>query len=108
MTFSLRSFIGGEQAEEVKKMTEEVEHKEEKIQGRITRVDAEGWGFISSKEREFTRIFFHWTNLVQDTLNFKALKKGMWVEFVPIEKEGRGINAIKVRVIDSPNKDAKG
>lgn len=104
MTFNLRSLIGSS-AEEVQKMSEEVQQKEDRIRGRITRVDQEGWGFISSKEREFTRIFFHWTNLVQDTLNFKELKKGMWVDFIPIEKEGRGINAIRVRVIDPPTKE---
>jgi 'Cold-shock' DNA-binding domain len=104
MTFNLRTLIGGEKATEVEKVTEDKQNSE-RIKGRITRVDSSGYCFVSSKEREFTRIFFHWTNLVQDTLHFKELKKGMWVDFIPLEKEGRGINAIKVRVIDPPNKD---
>ena len=34
-----------------------------KVVGRVIKVSKEGWGFISSKEIEFTRIFFHWTAL---------------------------------------------
>ena len=71
----------------------------DKLIGRIIKVSKGGWGFISSKEIEFTRIFFHWTALVQDTLNFKKLENGMWVEFIPTQVEGRGYRAIQVKVI---------
>lgn len=75
---------------------------ETKITGRIIKVSKGGWGFISSKDIEFTRIFFHWSALRQDTLNFKKLELGMYVEFIPTHLEGRGYRAIQVRVIDKP------
>jgi cold shock CspA family protein len=79
---------------EVKRVTET-----NKIVGRIIKVSKGGWGFISSRDIEFTRIFFHWSALKQDTLNFKELEVGMWVEFIPTQVEGRGYRAIQVKVI---------
>jgi len=70
------------------------------VVGRIIKVSREGWGFISSKDIEFTRIFFHWTALEQDTLPFLELKTGMMVEFTPIKVVGKGHRAIHVRVIE--------
>lgn len=71
--------------------------------GKIIKVSDEGWGFISSKEIKFTRIFFHWTSLKQDTLKFQDLKNGMKVEFVPVEVTDKGWRAIKIRVVkDEP------
>jgi cold shock CspA family protein len=71
--------------------------------GKIIKVSDEGWGFISSKEIKFTRIFFHWTSLKQDTLKFQELKNGMKVEFTPVEVQDKGWRAIKIRVIkDEP------
>jgi cold shock CspA family protein len=72
---------------------------ETKIVGRIIKVSRGGWGFISSRDIEFTRIFFHWSALKQDTLNFKELEVGMFVEFIPTKMEGRGYRAIQVKVI---------
>jgi hypothetical protein len=72
----------------------------EKVVGRIIKVSKEGWGFISSKEIEFTRIFFHWTSLQQDTLRFPDIKTGMWAEFTPIEVPGKGWRAIHVRIVE--------
>lgn len=71
-----------------------------KIMGRIIKVSKAGWGFISSKEIEFTRIFFHWTALRQDTVTFPELKTGMWVEFTPLQVPGKGFRAIHVKVIE--------
>lgn len=68
--------------------------------GRIIKVSKEGWGFISSKEIEFTRIFFHWTALRQDTITFPELRTGMWVEFTPLQVPGKGYRAVHVRVIE--------
>lgn len=73
--------------------------EEKRITGKIIYVSKDGWGFISSKEIPFTRIFFHWTSLIQDTLNFTKLIKGMEVEFVPQETENKGIRAIKINII---------
>lgn len=75
-----------------------VEKDETKYEGKIIKVSDEGWGFIISKEIPFTRIFFHWTSLVQDTLKFTELKRGMHVEFVAVNKGDRGYHAIKIRV----------
>lgn len=71
-----------------------------KVKGRIIKISEKGWGFISSKDIEFTRIFFHWTALRQDTLPFKELKAGMHCEFQPIQIQGRGWRAIHVKVVE--------
>lgn len=91
-------------AEAVENLHIETTAKEEKrVIGKIIKVSDDGWGFISSKEIKFTRIFFHWTSLKQDTLKFQELKNGMKVEFTPVEVEGKGWRAIKIRVVkDEP------
>ena len=77
--------------------------EEKRSIGKIIKVSDEGWGFISSKEIKFTRIFFHWTSLKQDTLKFQELKNGMKVEFTPVEVQDKGWRAIKIRVVkDEP------
>ena len=78
------------------------EMNERKVIGRVIKVSKTGWGFISSREIEFTRIFFHWTALRQDTMKFPELKTGMHVEFTPLEIPGKGWRAVHVRVIDKP------
>ena len=72
---------------------------ERKVVGRVIKVHKTGWGFISSRDIEFTRIFFHWTALRQDTVKFPELKTGMTVEFTPVEIPGKGFRAVHVRVI---------
>ena len=78
--------------------------EEKRITGKIIKVEKDeekgGWGFISSKEVPFTRIFFHWTSLKQDTLKFTDLRNGMKVEFVAVEVEGKGWRAIKIKVLE--------
>lgn len=71
----------------------------ERAIGRIIKVSKQGWGFISSKEIEFTRIFFHWTSIRQDTLPFLELRTGMMVEFTPLHIPGKGYRALHVKVI---------
>jgi len=80
-------------------MTESV-----KVIGRIIKVSDTGWGFISSKDIKFTRIFFHWTHLRQDTLPFPDLRTGMLVEFTPLQLPGKGYRAVHIRVVDNPTK----
>lgn len=75
---------------------------ETRVVGRIIKVSDDGWGFISSKEIRFTRIFFHWTALRQDTLKFTELKTGLYVEFTPVEVQGKGVRAVHVRVVPAP------
>jgi len=87
----------------LKDKTMESNESEKRVIGKIIKVanDPEkgGWGFISSKDVPFTRIFFHWTSLKQDTLKFNELKKGMKVSFIPTEIPDKGIRAIKIEVI---------
>jgi cold shock CspA family protein len=73
-----------------------------KVVGKIIKLSKDGWGFVSSKEIQFTRIFFHWTALRQDTLPFLELKTGMRVEFTPSQLEGKGWRAMHLRVIEKP------
>lgn len=81
-----------------------VDTEEKRIIGKVTKVDPKGWGFISSKDIPFTRVFFHWTSLLQNTLNFTELKKGMMVEFIPTKDEEKGTRAIKIKVLPFPDK----
>jgi cold shock CspA family protein len=85
---------------------ESVTKEEKRVLGKIIKVSEDGWGFISSKEIKFTRIFFHWTSLKQDTLKFQELKNGMKVEFTPVEVEGKGWRAIKIRVVPNDVSDS--
>jgi len=73
--------------------------EDKRVIGKIIKVDDDGWGFITSKEIKFTRIFFHWTSLRQDTLKFPDLKVGMKAEFTPVEVADKGYRAIKIKVI---------
>jgi cold shock CspA family protein len=75
---------------------------EVKVIGRVIKVSEEGWGFISSRDIKFTRIFFHWTHLRQDTVQFPELKVGMFVEFVPLQLPGKGFRALHIRVVERP------
>jgi len=77
----------------------EPNHDEIRVKGKIIKISNSGWGFISSIDIKFTRIFFHWTSLKQDTLKFTELKNGMKVEFTPVEVEGKGFRAIKIHVL---------
>jgi ''Cold-shock'' DNA-binding domain. len=71
-----------------------------RIQGKIIKISKSGWGFISSKEIEFTRIFFHWTSLRQDSVPFLELRTGMPVEFIALQIPGKGWRAVHVRVME--------
>lgn len=68
--------------------------------GKIINLNDKGWGFISSIEIPFTRVFFHWTSLKQNTLNFKDLKVGMKCSFTPISIPEKGIRAVKIEVVE--------
>ncbi len=94
---TLRDFFKGEPPSEPD--TTPIKADEVRVKGKIIKVSDEGWGFISSKDIKFTRIFFHWTSLKQDTLKFQDLKNGMKVEFTPVEVQDKGWRAIKIRVL---------
>lgn len=79
--------------------TEVIEQKEEKrYQGKIIKVSNKGYGFITTKDIPFTRVFFHWTSLKSDTDKFTDLKAGMKVSFVAFEIQDKGWRAIKIKV----------
>lgn len=107
MNNAFQKFFGGEQVPpDVQGDNSPVKPDDKRATGKIIKVSDEGWGFISSKEIKFTRIFFHWTSLKQDTLRFQDLKNNMRVEFTPVEVEGKGFRAIKIRVIPDEQKAA--
>ena len=83
------------------------EAKEKRIIGKIIRTDPRGYGFITSNEIPFERIFWHWTSLTFDTLKFPDIRRGMKVEFVPRHqgqdfetKKDKGYKAIRITIID--------
>lgn len=62
-----------------------------------------GYGFIISKELPCERIYFHWSNLLQDTLRFPKLTKGMWVEFTLSDTSDKGYKAYRIKVVEKPS-----
>lgn len=80
---------------------------ERRLNGRIVKLNEKGWGFISSLELPFTRIFFHWTSLKQDTENFANLTQGTTVEFTPHQVEGKGWRAIRIKVLEIKQPEVK-
>ena len=107
MDTPFKNFFKGGSKEEVVDETAgdsgEPQAGERRVVGRIIKLSKTGYGFISSKEIAFTRIFFHWTSLKQNTLNFKDLELGMHVEFTPKEVEGKGTRAIRIVVLQPAN-----
>jgi cold shock CspA family protein len=98
MANAFQKFFQGEEPPTTTDTTP-VKADEKRVKGKIIKVSEDGWGFISSKDIKFTRIFFHWTSLKQDTLKFQELKNGMKVEFTPVEVADKGWRAIKIRVL---------
>lgn len=96
MTF-LEKMLGKSKEDEAINQSPQVR---ERITGKIVKISPEGWGFIISKDIKFTRIFFHWSALNQDTLHFTELERGMEVEFEPLEVADKGIRAIRIKVLD--------
>ena len=76
-------------------------HQNKKSEGKIIKLSDKGWGFILSPQYQFTRIFFHWTALQQNTLNFADLKVGMKVKFFTQRYPDSGVHAYKIEVINS-------
>ena len=95
-----RFFNKGDEDIEWNENESEPMNEPKRVIGKIIKLELDGgWGFISSKDIKFTRIFFHWSSLNQNTMKFDQLKRGMLVSFVPIEVEGKGTRAIKIEVI---------
>lgn len=81
-------------------MTNDISYQSEKTQGKIVKLSPAGWGFILSPSHQFTRIFFHWTALQQNTLNFNELKIGMTVKFFMQRYKEQGVRAYKIEVMN--------
>jgi cold shock CspA family protein len=84
---------------------EEGQFQEKRIRGKVTRVDPKGFGFIISRDIPFTRIFFHWSGLLQSTVNFAQLEKGMMVEFNPLLVPDKGYRALRIEVVNKVDTD---
>lgn len=80
-------------------LTTETKPEEKRLEGKIIKLSEEGWGFISSQDLKFTRIFFHWSSLKQNTLKFPDLRNKMKVSFVATEVPEKGWRAIKIEVM---------
>ena len=70
-----------------------------RLTGNIIHIDPKGFGFINSKEKPFTRIFFHWQAL-HYTIDFMKLKKGDKVSFELKQDEDNGYRAIRIDLIN--------
>jgi len=68
--------------------------------GKIIKLSPKGFGFITSIELPYTRIFFHWSALLQSTKKFTELKIGDKVEFESKDVDGKGMRAIKISVVN--------
>lgn len=87
------------QEEVTKPKNEVVPQKPERYTGKIIKL-GKGWGFITSPDIEYTRIFFHWSALNHKTLHFTELRKGMTVEFEIFNHWRKGLRAIHIQVIE--------
>lgn len=76
------------------------------IEGKVIKVLDKGFGFIVSPALKYTRIFFHWSALNQDTLNFAELKKGAQVRFT-LKKFPKSWRAIKIEVLKNGGTDER-
>lgn len=74
-----------------------------KIIGKIIHLSQNGYGFIESKELQFTRIYFSWKNL-HPAVQFTRLKVGDLLEFFPYFTEGRGYKAMKITKVQELSK----
>lgn len=72
-------------------------NEEKRHIGHIIKLHPDGYGFISSREIPYTKIFFHWTSL-DHKVNFLDLKFRMKVSFVAQKIPDKGFRAIKIHV----------
>ena len=77
--------------------------------GKIIKLSSveQGYGFIVSKEIPCERIYFHWSNLIQSTLRFPKLEKGMYVTFDARETPDKGMRAYRIKVVTDPTTEPK-
>lgn len=78
--------------------------EQKRVIGKIFAINPGGYGFISSKDIPFERIFFHWSALNPSAPKFTELKKGDEVEFSAVEFGDRGWRALKIDVLEDEKK----
>lgn len=84
--------------------TVEPPNDSKRIQGKIIKLSERGYGFITSKEVPFRKIFFHWSALNQDTMPFERCEVGDEVEFELITVQRHGgpsLRAIHIKVLET-------
>jgi cold shock CspA family protein len=72
---------------------------DKRLEGKVILVNKRGYGFISCKDVPYTRIYFHWTNLIPQ-INFADLRRGDTVDFILEKKDDGTYKAIKVDAFD--------
>jgi cold shock CspA family protein len=70
--------------------------------GTIIHTSPDGYGFITTPEIPFTRIFFHWGAL-DHRIKFLDLSKGQAVTFQVKEYPDKGLRAIKIQLVGDSN-----
>jgi len=84
---TLRETFGNPEPEKTETKTEvKTPARGEVIQGTVYHL-GDGYGFVESEALPYTRIFFHWQNLLHTTLHFSKIKRGAVLEFVAIEEK---------------------
>lgn len=73
---------------------------DKRIEGKVIVINKRGFGFISSIKVPYTRIYFHWTNLVPQTINFAEIKRSDPVDFILEKKSDGTYKAIKIDVLE--------
>lgn len=76
--------------------TEEPNTEEKRVKGKVIKIHPDGYGFVSTKEIPFTKIYFHWTNL-DHSVQFLDLKYNMKVSFIAQQIPEKGWRAIKIK-----------
>lgn len=73
-----------------------------RIQGKVIRTHRDGWGFISSHEVPFYRIFFYWQDL-DPSIHFPKLhvktKLEFEVRYDPTREVGKRYSAKKITLV---------
>jgi cold shock CspA family protein len=93
---SLREAIKEQMSKEI---TQSTVDKDKRYVGKIIHISDKGWGFITTPDLKYVRIFFHWQALKQG-VSFPNLKKGQLVEFNVIEYPDKGARAIKIGLVN--------
>lgn len=85
---------------------------EKRYKGKVIAIiegEGGGYGFISSRDIPYRRIFFHWSALLPDTKTFDKLEEGDEIEFTGINlpdseengvKKIRGWRALRIKVLN--------